>query len=87
MYCIAVSAALRHEGLSRGYDETAYCRPRSNYGNTTVDVAAPGDNVLSTYIGSSQYTTMTGTSVAVPHVTGTAALLIAQYASLTHLQP
>ena len=52
-----------------------------------MDVAAPGDNVLSTYIGSSQYTTMTGTSVAVPHVTGTAALLIAQYAPLTQLKP
>lgn len=41
-------------------------------------MAAPGDNVLSTYIGDQQYIAMTGTSVAVPHVSGTAALLIAQ---------
>lgn len=54
-------------------------RPRSNFGNKTVDVAAPGDNVISTYIGSdSPYISMTGTSVAVPHVSGTAALLLAQ---------
>ena len=53
-------------------------RGRSNYGNKSVDVAAPGDDVWSTYIGAAQYTAMTGTSVAVPHVTGTAALLIAQ---------
>lgn len=54
-------------------------RARSNYGNTTVDICAPGENILSTYIGSDQqYTQLTGTSVAVPHVTGTAALMIAQ---------
>jgi hypothetical protein len=56
-------------------------RSRSNFGNKTVDVAAPGDNVVSTYIGSDNpYTTMTGTSVAVPHVSGTAALLLSQCA-------
>ena len=54
-------------------------RARSNYGNTTVDICAPGENIMSTYIGrDQQYTQLTGTSVAVPHVTGTAALMIAQ---------
>lgn len=42
-------------------------------------MAAPGVDVWSTYIGAAGYTAMTGTSVAVPHVTGTAALLVAQY--------
>jgi serine protease len=37
--------------------------------NRKVDVAAPGVGILSTYIGGG-YSSMTGTSMAVPHVTG-----------------
>jgi subtilisin family serine protease len=51
----------------------------SNYGRTTVDLAAPGDNIYSTYprdsSGTSQYAYMAGTSVAVPHVAGAVALV------------
>ena len=41
-----------------------------------VDVSAPGSNILSLYTSNdASYTTMSGTSMATPHVTGLAALL------------
>ncbi len=45
----------------------------SNYGATTVDLAAPGVAIASTYPGN-QYVYMDGTSMASPHVAGAAAL-------------
>ncbi len=39
------------------------------YGLTTIDLGAPGTNILSTYPGGGT-TTMTGTSMATPHVAG-----------------
>ena len=45
----------------------------SNYGATTVDVAAPGSDIVST-APQNGYRSISGTSMATPHVTGAAAL-------------
>jgi subtilisin family serine protease len=47
----------------------------SNYGATNVDLAAPGVNVLSWWLGALR--TASGTSMATPHVSGAAAELLA----------
>jgi thermitase len=46
----------------------------SNYGDTNVDLAAPGDGILSTYPDDS-YRALDGTSMAAPYVAGSAGLL------------
>lgn len=49
----------------------------SNYGDW-VDICAPGSGILSTY-PSSKYGYMDGTSMACPHVSGVAALIVSFY--------
>ena len=46
----------------------------SNYGTTSVDLGAPGSQIISTYPTSS-YAWSNGTSMASPHVAGVAALI------------
>lgn len=67
---VAVASTTKKDSLS-----TFSC-----YGRTSVDIAAPGSGIWSSYIGqNNSYTHLNGTSMATPHVSGALALAIAQF--------
>jgi serine protease len=57
----------------------------SNYGHSTVDIAAPGVSIYSTLPGR-RYGTYSGTSMATPHVTGALALVWDAHPNWTYRQ-
>jgi subtilisin family serine protease len=56
----------------------------SNYGASSVDIGAPGVNILSTML--SVYYWGSGTSTAAPYVTGVAALIFVTHPNWNHIQ-
>jgi subtilisin family serine protease len=57
----------------------------SNYGRKTIDIGAPGVEVISTTRGGT-YAWGSGTSVAVPYASGAAALVLSRYPTLQYDQ-
>lgn len=63
-------------------DQNHQIASMSNYGEG-VDLFAPGTSILSTQINGG-YNTMSGTSMAAPHVSGVAGLILSKYPGLTN---
>ncbi|MEM2216315.1 MAG: S8 family serine peptidase [Nitrososphaerota archaeon] len=57
----------------------------SNWGQLSVDLAAPGQYILSTFLQDS-YQWLSGTSMAAPHVSGVAALILSKHPSYSYLE-
>ena len=69
-------------GSMTSYDERA---SYSNFGSC-LDIFAPGTSIPSTWLGAQTYNTISGTSMAAPHVAGLIARFIGQYPGLTPAQ-
>lgn len=58
--------------------------PYSNYGKFSVDILAPGTNIV-TLLSGGKYTVLSGTSFAAPSVAAAAALVWSKYPTLSYL--
>lgn len=74
--CVISVAAITSAAALAGY---------SNYGATSVDLAAPGSDIRST-LPSNTYGVLSGTSMAAPHVSGAIALCASMNPALTAQQ-
>ncbi len=72
-------------GASGWKDDESLAAPFSNYGKTSVDVFAPGEQIHSSIPGS-KYASFDGTSMASPVVAGLAALIREYYPKLKAAQ-
>lgn len=91
---IAVAASNHHDEYAYGTGCVLDGFPKSvcafsSFGHDSVDVAAPGVDILSTvpaFFAPSQYAVFNGTSMATPHVAGVAGLLKAANPGLSAIQ-
>ncbi|MCA9790715.1 MAG: S8 family serine peptidase, partial [Candidatus Eremiobacteraeota bacterium] len=67
------------------HDRNDHLASFSNWGATAVDVAAPGVDIYSTVPGGG-YASLSGTSMATPHVSGVVGLMLANDPTLTNDQ-
>lgn len=69
------------EAISVGAISETYDRADFSSTGSGIDIVAPGTNIISTS-NNEDYVTSSGTSVAVPYVTGTLALLLSHYENI-----
>ena len=84
-YSTAVSAGYESVVAVASLTSTGALSSFSNYGSTKVDLAAPGSSIYSTLPGGA-YGTLSGTSMATPHVTGAVALYASAHSNATASQ-
>jgi subtilisin family serine protease len=88
-YILTVAASNHNDeyGYFTGCQLAGFSKPQcafTNFGRYSVDVAAPGVDILSTLPGNT-YGTFNGTSMAAPHTAGVAGLLLSQDGSRSAL--